>query len=116
MSQPSSQLIAVAMPAEQWSVIDGSIDNTIAVDVVEGKDDVVAVGIAIREAGWAQVPWVDGQWPPLNQVITLNLSRAQWEFALTQLHRWQDLYGSWGDEDRPEVGDRAIEALRAHLT
>lgn len=55
----------------------------------------------IRQAGWDQVPWINGQWPPMDQVLTIRLSGARWRFALWHVTEWLEKYA---DEDELETG------------
>lgn len=103
------------MAARTWSAIDATIDNVISVAAVDGETGVVRTGEAIREAGWAQVPWVNGQWPPFDQVIAITLTRAQWEFALERMHEHAGIYAGLGDETSLELSRAAITVLSAAL-
>ncbi|WP_037305617.1 hypothetical protein [Amycolatopsis orientalis] len=73
--------ITLRMPAGVWAGIDAGIDNVVSLVAEDGDEDAVRVGESIRKAGWDQVPWVEENWPPLDQVIAIRLTRAQWRFA-----------------------------------
>jgi hypothetical protein len=53
----------------------------VSLAAVDGDEQAVGIGQAVREAGWGQVPWVNGNWPPVDQIISIRLTRAQWRFA-----------------------------------
>lgn len=101
--------------ARTWSAIDATIDNVISTAAVAGEADAVRTGEEIRESGWAQVPWVDGQWPPLDQQIAISLSRAHWEFALERMREHAEIYARLGDATSLELSRAAIEVMTAAL-
>lgn len=72
--------ITLQMSARIWAGIDAGIDNVVSLAAVDGDEQSVRIGRAIRQAGWDQVPWVNGDWP-LDQSISIRLTRAQWQFA-----------------------------------
>ncbi|MFC5994307.1 hypothetical protein ACFQE5_08800 [Pseudonocardia hispaniensis] len=79
--------VAVQLTARSWSVIDATMDNT-AANARNGLDYATEdVALAIRQAGQEQVPWVDGQWPPMEQILTIRLSTADWNFAIGQVRQ-----------------------------
>lgn len=65
MDDLPEELITVQMPARIWAGIDAGVDNVVSLAAVDGHEQAVRVGEAIREAGWDQVPWANGEWPPM---------------------------------------------------
>ena len=99
-------IVAVQLTARSWSVIDATMDNT-ASNALHGFDTPTETAARdIRQAGWDQVPWVDGQWPPMDQILTIHLSAVQWEFAMSQIAN--SLARPVDDES--EALDRAVVA------
>ncbi|MCH6167048.1 hypothetical protein [Pseudonocardia alaniniphila] len=82
------------------------MDNT-ATNALHGFDEATeTVARDIRQAGWDQVPWVDGQWPPMDQVLTIRLLAVQWEFAVSHLAKSL----AWPSDDESEALERAALA------
>jgi hypothetical protein len=81
----SNDVISVQLSARLWAVVDGTVDNAVSTANITGNQDTVRIGQAIRQTGWDQVPWVDSEWPPRDQVITIALSSEQWRFVLYKL-------------------------------
>jgi hypothetical protein len=105
--------VAVTLPAKVWSGMDGGVDNAVDLAAVDGNERVVSVGSAIREAGWRQVPWVDGEWPPLEQRITITLTRAQWAFIRELSVKDLPIYEDLGDEESAALCRAALAVLDA---
>lgn len=85
--------ISLELTARQWATIDARMDNVVSNAIDFDDEQAVQVGTAIRRAGWDQVPWIEGEWPPMEQVITITLSLPQWRFVATELTeailRWE---------------------------
>jgi hypothetical protein len=79
----SMDVISMRLTARQWATVDATMDNAAQAAIDRYEDD--ALPVSIREAGWAQVPWVgdDRSWPPDEQIITIALSREQWDLVVT---------------------------------
>jgi hypothetical protein len=105
--------ITVRLITRHWQVIDAELDNVVAVAVeIDYQGQKIEMGEAIRQAGWEQVPWVNGnQWPPVDQPITITLSREQWMFALAALDESDATYESLGDRESLELGRAARAAV-----
>lgn len=104
----------VPMTVQQWHHIDGSVDNEVSTAAEDGRDDIVEVGHAVREAGWDQVAhWTpgvpgSGAWPPNDELVTVTLTRLQWSFVVRVLDHWEAV-----DQDVDPDGDREFwPALR----
>ena len=80
-----------------------------------GDSEAVLMGGQIRQAGWDQVPWVDGQWPPMNEVITIRLTSSEWLFAVDQLRQDTPVYESLGNREAVELGLAALDVVLAQL-
>ncbi len=107
--------IAVELPAGMWAGIDADVDNAVSMAAVDGDEQTVTMGSAIREAGWAQVPWVNGQWPPLDQLIRISLSHAKWDFAVDQLRSSRASYLRLGDHEQVRLTDETVTLVTAQL-
>jgi len=81
----TGESISVRLTARQWATIDAGMDNAVsnAIDFLDDRS--VEIGGSVRQAGWDQVPWIEGEWPPMEQVITIALSASQWRFVITDL-------------------------------
>ena len=101
------------MPARTWATIDAEMDNTIALAVVDCPEHAVTMGSAIRQAGWDQVPWVEGGWPPMTQEITISLTKRQWEFAADRLGGTIPVCASIGDHESEQLCRTALTTIRA---
>lgn len=94
---------ALSMTARVWSGIDGGVDNVVAVAAQNGEESVVEFGSAIRQAGWDQVPWVNGELPPMDQVIEIRLTREQWAFASEQSRQSLPFYDEVGYDESAQL-------------
>lgn len=77
----------------QWQVIDGCVDNSMSVDVVEGEILSTLHGGVVRDAGWRASAHFQGErdrygWPPQEHLLEIELRREHWDFVLEQLRRW----------------------------
>lgn len=73
---------------ENWSGIDSEMDNVSSTASETGdmyEFPKTGKALAIRDLGSKQVPWVGDEWPPMDQMITVTLSRVQWQFVLGEL-------------------------------
>lgn len=107
--------IAVELPAGMWAGIDATVDNAVSMAAVDGDEQTVTMGSAIREAGWAQVPWVDGQWPPRDHLIHISLGRAEWDFAVDQVRRSRASHLRRGDDEAVRRLDEAVALVTAQV-
>jgi hypothetical protein len=88
-----------------WHCIDGTMDNIVAVEVVEGDpDNVVDLAQSIRQAGWDQIAR-GGPWPHEDVVVSMSLSPEQWTFVLASLEIGIDN----ADPDDAEEAEEAAE-------
>jgi hypothetical protein len=67
--------------------------------------------------GRQQVPWVGArkEWPADDEIITITLTREQWELALGQLVQDQATYADLGDQESLQLGRDAGHAIRRQL-
>ena len=82
-----------------------------SVAAVDGDERTLRTAQAIREEGWAQVPWVNGNWPPMDQVISIRLTRAQWRFAADEARKSIVLYEELHDEVSAQLGRDALTVI-----
>lgn len=116
MDKDSAEEVTLRLTARQWATIDATIDNVVAVAVVDPDDeDTVARGRAIRQVGWDQVPWVDGELPPMKQEIAIRLTRAQWTRTLTQLEDTVPVLRDIGEVESERLTRDAISVVREQL-
>ena len=84
----------MVVPVEDWQLIDGTIDNTVAVETVGGDAQSVELGLRIREVGWAQTrlhPKISGVVDgvlPFDDHVDITLEPDAWTFVADQLRRW----------------------------
>ena len=107
--------IVLRMSARTWSGIDASADNAAATARANGDEHTEHTARAVREAGWDQVPWVDGQWPPMDQVISIQLTRVQWRFAAEQARRSLLLSEMLHDEQSAQLARDALAVIEPAL-
>ncbi|MFF2389141.1 hypothetical protein [Agromyces sp. NPDC058104] len=98
-----------------WQRIDGCVDNSMAVDVVEGVMEAVIAGSCVRDAGWRASASYEGDcdgfgWPPREHPLAITLRLAHWEWVLSQVDRW-DPYVADGAVDDADVRDIISTAL-----
>ncbi|WP_181776803.1 hypothetical protein [Amycolatopsis pittospori] len=103
--------ITVRMTARIWAGIDAEVDNVVSLAAEDGDEQTVGIGLAIREAGWDQVPWVNGNWPPMEQIISIRLTRAQWRFAAEETGKSIALYEGLGDDESAQLGRDALAVI-----
>jgi hypothetical protein len=113
MEYSPEEPITLYMPARVWAGIDAGIDNVVALAAVDGEEQVVRMGLGIREAGWDQVPWVNGDWPPMDQVITIRLTRSQWRFAADDARKSIPVYEELQDEVSARLNRDALAVIEA---
>ena len=108
-----SETLTIRMPAQAWATMDAEMDGTGSTARVEGPQEWADLADAIREEGWRQVPWVDGEWPPMEQEISLTLTRGRWDFILKRVDAGTAVYREIGDDESAELGVDAARRLRA---
>ena len=109
------ETITLRMSARTWSGIDADADNAADIAVTNGDDDTERVARAIRRAGRDQVPWVDGNWPPMDQVISIQLTRAQWQFVAERARRGIVTYDLLRDERSAQLARDTLAVIEAAL-
>ncbi len=106
----------------QWTIIDATIDNEVSVEIV-GLDPsgVVDTGRRIREAGWSQVTgWTpgaaeSGDWPPDDQVVSVELTVPQWRLVLSSLDKWSSVDEDIGDHQQAATARALRDVVSAQL-
>ncbi|MFD8494905.1 hypothetical protein [Amycolatopsis sp. NPDC059657] len=101
------------MTARVWAGIDAGIDNVVSLAAVDGDEQAVRIGRDIRQAGWDQVPWVNGDWPPFDQIIAIRLTRAQWQFAADNARESIPIYEELQDEKSAQLCRDALATIEA---
>lgn len=115
MATDNRDILALALPARVWATIDAEVDTVVSLAALDLDQALVDQGAAIRQAGWDQVPWVNGDWPPFDQQITIALTRAQWLLAVSHLQRSQPIYQELGGHESVELGRTALAILTDQL-
>ncbi|WP_049558912.1 hypothetical protein [Nonomuraea sp. SBT364] len=123
MGEPARQPVEILVT--DWLLIDAVVDNEVSVEAVDGDSrGVVALGSAVREAGWDALPdWpVDpagfADWPQPGRRVTIALTDPQWSLVVDALERWAAVGAQRADVGRAEesMRFRAIaERLRRDL-
>ncbi|MFJ2368353.1 hypothetical protein [Microbacterium sp. NPDC087665] len=104
--------LTIEIPVRLWQRVDGCVDNSMAIDVVDAIMETVITGACVREAGWRASALYGGDRdaygrPPGDHPLPITLRLAHWEWTLSQLARWEP-YVTDGVEDDADV--RAIIA------
>jgi hypothetical protein len=86
--------LTIAIPVAAWHHVDGSIDNSMAIDVVEGLIISTINGSCVRDAGWraAAMSGVELDphgWPPGDHPLQITLREEHWEWVIGELDRWR---------------------------
>lgn len=102
--------VAIQVPVRLWHRVDGCVDNSMAIDVVDGVMETVVAGSCVRDAGWRASAAYEGEldeygWPPRDHPLAITLRLEHWEWVLAQLDRW-DPFVTDGAADVADV--RAI--------
>lgn len=77
-----------------WQRVDGCVDNSVAIDVVDLDMESVTAGSCVRDAGWRAAASYAGEpdpfgWPPLEHLLPATLRDSHWDWTLSQLERWE---------------------------
>jgi hypothetical protein len=107
--------ISLELTARQWATIDARMDNVVSHAIDSDDEQAVQVGTAIREAGWDQAPWVEGEWPPMEQVVTITLSLPQWRFVTAELMEAIPGWERLGDQESLDLCRSALDELLPQL-
>ncbi len=91
------------------------MDNAVHLALVGGDEDVVALGTGIRQAGWVQARGLDGERRPMDELIAITLSRAQWAFVVAEAGSSARAYAELGDEESAALGRQAVTSISQHL-
>lgn len=111
MQAEDDELVTLNLPVRIWAGIDAEVDNAVSSAAEEGDEATVQQGQRIRQAGWDQVPWVGGAWPPRDQVIPIRLDQADWTFAADKARRSIPIYEELGDEVSAQLGREALAVI-----
>ncbi len=86
--------LTIEIPVGLWQRVDGCVDNSMAIDVVDGVMETVIAGSCVRDAGWRASAAHEGErdgygWPPRDHPLAITLRLEHWEWVLAQLDRWE---------------------------
>ncbi|REJ06190.1 hypothetical protein DY023_06875 [Microbacterium bovistercoris] len=100
------EYLTIAIPVRAWQLIDGTVDNSMAIDVVDGVMESVIAGSCVRDAGWRSSAGYTGArdsfgWPPEDHPLEITLRRGHWEWIRSQIERWEPL----SSNTEPELSD-----------
>ena len=107
-----SDTLMIRMTARTWATIDGEMNSTGSTSRVDGPQEWARMADEIRHEGRRQVPWVNGQWPPMAQQIKVSLTREQWTFILDRTEASTPIYREIGDDESADLGVDAARTLR----
>lgn len=107
--------LTIEIPVRLWHRVDVCVDNSMAIDVVEGIMETVIAGACIRDGGWRASAAYEGAldphgWPPRAHLLPITLRLAHWEWVLSQLDRWEP-YVTEGAADDADVRAIITDAL-----
>lgn len=82
--------LTIEIPVRLWLRVDGCVDNSTAIDVVDGVMKTVIAGSCVRDAGWRASAAYDGEldefgWPPRDHPLAITLRLKHWEWVRAQL-------------------------------
>ncbi|MCR3750519.1 hypothetical protein [Lentzea californiensis] len=103
--------VTLQMPARVWAGIDAGVDNVVSLAAEDGDEQAMYIGQTIRQAGWDQVPWVNGDWPPMNQIISIRLTAAQWRFAADEARKSIAVYEELHDDESAQLSRDALAII-----
>ncbi|MFE5671058.1 hypothetical protein ACFQ58_05545 [Agromyces sp. NPDC056523] len=110
------QYVTIEMPVRLWQRVDGCVDNSMAVDVVDAVMESVVAGSCVQDAGWRASAAYSGErdqfgWPPSEHLLPITLRRSHWDWILSQLDRWEPYETDGVAEDaRGVIGEALREA------
>lgn len=96
--------LTIEIPVRLWQRVDRCVDNSTAIDVVDGVMETVIAGSCARDAGWRAAAAYEGEcdhfgWPPPEYPLAITLRLAHWEWVLSQMDRWGALAIDGAAED-----------------
>ncbi|MBO9555982.1 hypothetical protein [Cellulomonas sp.] len=111
----------VTLSVRDWKLIDGTIDNSVALAAVDGDDERSGSGTRVRQAGWAaarshpDVAAGSMGWPLDGASLTVRLPAADWSFVLAEIARWAEVEERLGDVEERDESLRLAQLLRTNL-
>ncbi len=109
--------LTIEIPVRLWQRVDGCVDNSMAIDAVDGVIETAIAGSCVRDAGWRASAAYEGDrdpygWPPREHRLAITLRLSHWEWVLSQLDRWEP-YVTDGAVHDADVRAIILEALAA---
>lgn len=109
------QYLTIEMPVRVWQRVDGCVDNSMAVDVVNAIMESVISGSCVRDAGWRASSAYAGDrdqygWPPSEHLLTIVLRHSHWDWVVSQLERWEPYADDGATAEARTLIDAAISA------
>ncbi len=109
--------LTIEIPVRLWQRVDGCVDNSLAIDAVDGVIETVIAGSCVRDAGWRASAAHEGDrdsygWPPREHPLAITLRLSHWEWVMSQLDRWEP-YVTDGAADDADVRAIILTALTA---
>jgi hypothetical protein len=96
-SSPSPAVDARTFLVRDWQRIDATMDNTGAVERVDGDPARAETAGRVREEGWRAIDAHPDAgagrvgWPPDESELTIRLDAPTWAFVVEELRRWGDV-------------------------
>jgi len=91
-----------------WRIIDGTMDNRVALDVVEGLP--VTRPRRIRQAGWDALTGDD--WPPADESFTVSLRETDRLYLLDELNNALETARQLEREGVPGFADEVAQIVQ----
>jgi hypothetical protein len=108
-------IVSILMPAGSWAPMDGGMANAAQQAIDDYDHERAEICPAIRRSGWAQVPWVDGKWPPMDQEIAISLTRSQWKIIRVDAPDSRPVYVEIGDAESGRSSDETVAIIDNNL-
>lgn len=80
-----SDATTARLTARSWSVVDAMMDNVGHSARFDEDTQLEDAALAVRQAGWDQIPWIDGEWPPMDQALEIRMSPGLWRLVVERL-------------------------------
>ncbi|OJU39539.1 MAG: hypothetical protein BGN97_05645 [Microbacterium sp. 69-10] len=108
--------LTVPVPVRLWLPVDGCVDNSMSIDVVDGIMESVIAGSCVRDAGWRAAAAFEGEpdgfgWPPRDHRLAITLRREHWEWVVSQLRRWEPFETEAAVTQARELIEAALAAV-----
>jgi hypothetical protein len=114
MTESPDDPTTITMPERVWSGIYGDVDNAVQLAAEDDDEQTVDIGSEIMEEGSRHLPG-DPSSLDNDRLVSVTLTRRQWQFVLDQNRQSTPIYESLGDEESLELGRAAEAIVSQHL-